>query len=603
MNWKHSILAGFMALCAPAAFAQLSGNVSVEGIYKPIVVETERLNTFPQSYRFELPAADISYEYTGIVTDFRPGLLTMGVTGRFTERPLRRRNGFVDFRIGSWLNTRLHAGCDIVNDSVNSLTADLRFLSSTLYRTRGVPEWFSRPARKRLYDGRFGLDYSRLLGEEGLLTANASYRASYFNYYGTSVPLEWLPVGTECPGIPTQTLNRADAGVRYESSPSFIRGWHLGADVNYTAYRRLYSPATFGEESAGGRETTLKASAGYDFPAGEHGAVAVDIDGDFIFPGKGHYEALGLTDLSIRNYGVVTIRPSFRLMKSGLRLQAGVNLAASYDAMGRKPGEGFGAMHVAPDVLLEYVSRSGVGLFLHAGGGATPSTLAMREEFDRYQLPVTITTAPVFSPLDLRFGVNIGPFAGFSASLSGRYASVKNVPLGGWYQAYLGAYLPGGFSFNPALWTDPWLHTVNLHGFNAALSLQYAWGTRASLSFEGSYTPQKGYTGIFNGYDRPRWILSAKGMVRPIERLGIEAGYEYRGVRNCYALVSLNGGTILSPCRLPDVTALGAKVSYRVLDNLEIYCKGENLLNRRVELLPGLQSEGITVYGGLFVTF
>ena len=577
---KTVLSAAFLAIGVCGAFAQLSGSVNVEGQYVPLIIDTERLNVFPQGNRFELPAADVEYDFSGMVTDFRPGLLSMGTTGKLTDYPWQKRRGYIDFRLGSWLRSRLDAGVAILSDSRQQLNVSLGFESSTLYKVKDIPENYTQPGRKRLYDGNIGFSYSRLAGSEGLLTAGIDYRLGYFNYYGTSLPLSEAPRYFP---TPTQTLNRLGASVGYSSTPNFVRGWHASAAVDYFAYRE------------GSRETNLDVSGGYNFAAGDNGAIAVDVDGDFIFLAHNNEPEY----FTPRNYGVVALKPSYRLATNGVKLQAGLNLAASYDAMGTTPVENFGSVHIAPDVTFAY-SGNGVGVTLSATGGVTPLTLGLREEFDRYQMPYVLTTLPLYTPVDARLGISAGPFAGFQGEASLRYAVARNTPIGGWYQVFLGC---PGYSGGSGYSVGAYDSNINLHGLGVGLDLRYSYGKRVELEFEGSYTPQHGEKGIFNGYDRPRWILSAKAGVRPLDRLLVEVGYDYRGVRNILYPVA-GGPTPDSPkfasWRLADITNLNARVSYRLFDNFSLYCNASNLLNRHVDLLPGLQSEGIVIQGGFY---
>lgn len=598
---RKTILTALLGLASLSTFAQLNSSVSVEGEYEPLVIETERLNVFPQGYRFDLPATALSYELQGIVTDFRPDLLTMGVTGRQTAWPWDKRRGFVDFRLGSYLNSRLHAGYYVVSDSVNTLLADLQFRSSSLYRIHGVPADFTKPARKRLYDGTLGLHYSRLVGAEGLLKADASYRIGYFNYYGTTVEKSLLPAGDSRVPVPSQTVNQAQASVGYVSSPSTVKGWHAEAAVDYLGYRRLYGPVLSGESSKGDRETQLTAGAGYAFNFADLNAVAVNAKGDFLFYSEP--KDWLTADSKRKNYGVVSLTPSYRYAGDRLSLRAGVDLAVSYGVMGYEPDNA--KFHVAPDVDVQYLLPAGIGLFASATGGVMPSTLQWREQYDRYQMPYMLWNQPIYTPLDARLGINAGSFAGFTGSFALRYVIAKNIPLGGWYQDYLGAYAPGSGDFLVNFLT-PRRQTVNLSGYTLELGLQYAFGNMVELGFKGSYTPQDKEDGVFNGFDRPRWVLDAKAAVRPVRKLRIEVGYVYRGVRNCYSWAEQKLPGIqpdLIAFRLPDITDLNAKVTYSLLDNLDIYCRGENLLNRRVDILPGLQSEGLVVSGGLYFEF
>ena len=611
---RKIIFASVLGLCALSSNAQLNSSVSVEGEYEPLVIETERLSVFPQGYKFELPATNLSYDLNGIVTDFRPGLLTMGVTGRNTDWYPGKRRGFIDFRLGSYLNSALHAGVYALSESRQSLLAELKFQSSSLFRMHGVPDTYTHPSRKRFYNGSIGLRYFRLIGEEGILNACARYRAGYFNYYGTTIEKALIPIGAGNPKTPTQTINQVMASVNYSSSPSTIRGWHAGGDVSFTGYRRFYFPVIENKSHGGDKETVLKLDAGYAFNFADFSALAIDADGHFLFypdnlswisqlttsePDEGN---LG----SRKNYGIVSLKPSYRFANELFSMRAGVKMDISYDAMGRQPSEKFGAFHIAPDVTVDYRSRSGVGISLSATGGVIPSSLLMKEEFDRYQLPIILSTLPVYSPIDARIGINAGPFSGFSGSFSFRYAAAKNTPLGGWYQAYLGAWLPGAnqvFAMQDNLYLNPYLQTINLHGYSLDLQLNYSYGTIVELGFNGTYTPQKGRKGIFNGYDRARWVLNASAGVRPIKQLKVELGYDYRGVRNCYRMSAVNSEYAPVSYRLPDITDLNAKITYSLSDKFDIYCKGENLLNRRVDLLPGLQSEGMVISGGLYFEF
>lgn len=499
---KRQFLLTCLMAAAATAFAQLSGSVSVQGEYEPLVIETERLNVFPQGYRFELPAANLNYEYTGVVTDFRPDLLTMGVTGRLTDWPWKKRRGYADLRVGSYLDTRLKAGVYAIADSANTLLAKGEFRSTAYKDTYAVPE----PKRTRVYEGNLGLHYT--------------------GFYGSS--------------------HRLDAE---------LSGSYAGYDRH------------------GSKEWALTAAAAYAYSFSERNSLGINLKGDFLFPHK-----------IFRNYGVISITPAYRHTGEKLAIKAGVDLAASYDAMGMTPEKKFGALHLAPDVSVQYRINPGAGVFIQATGGVTPSTINLTEEHNPYHMPWLFSPQPVYTPLDVRGGVAIGPFYGFAASATLRYAMSRNVPLEAWLRAY-----PEIFG-----------RAANLHGVALNLNVRYAFGNVVKLCFDGTYTPQKGTTGIFNGFDRPRWMLEADAEIRPIRKLGIGLGYTYRGVRNSY---SWDADGKLSAFRLPDITDLNAKITYSILENLDIYCKGDNLINRRAALLPGLKSSGIVISGGVYYEF
>lgn len=489
-----------MGVASTAAFAQLNSSVSVEGEYEPLVIETERLNTFPLGYRFELPARSLDYEYQGVVADFRPDLLTMGVTGRQTLWPWKARRGFADARLGSYLNGRLHAGYYILADKTNTLLAELKF------RDDAYADGYSLPSteRNRLYDGSLAVRYS------GFFASSHSLYAS--------------------------------------------------AEGGYKAYDQ------------GASEGSLDVDVRYAYTFSERNSIGMDVQGDFLFP----HRVYG-------NYGVVSLKPGYRFASDRVSVGIAADLSFAYNALGSFSDKKFGTFHVAPDFTLQYNSKAGVGLFLTATGGVTPASTVNRFFGENYFLPWLWTPQPVYTPLDARAGLQVGPFAGFSATATFRYAIARNMPL---------------HAFDPDI-TDFYASSANLHGFSLGLGLHYALGTILKLDFEGTYTPQKGENGVFNGFDRPRWTLEASAAVRPIRKLCLEVGYDYRGVRNFYEYGS--GGLMAQ--RIGDIANLNAKITYSVLDNLDIYCAGNNLLNRHEALLPGLSSEGFAISGGIYVEF
>lgn len=585
------VMAAALLATAYGAQAQLKESVAVEGEYKPLIVDVERINVYPRLSGTEAAPVSMMYDVEGVVTEYKPTLLSMGVTGWRTALQPRKYRGYVDLGLGSWLNSNLSAGYAALADSVNLLDVALQFSSTSLYKIR-TPEGYADPSKRALYNGSLMLDYTRRLGGEGILNAALKYGCGYFNYYGSVIPDNRIAEDLK---TPTQTLNRANLEVSYSSSMSPLRGWHAGLKGEFMGYRKFTDPRYWlGNGQTGEKETHLEVNGGINFPLKPTSAISVDVDGNFLF-----YP-------NLRNYGMITLRPAFRLLSENVNLKLGVRGDISYDIMGDEPGKNYGGFHIAPEVGVGF--RFGqVGIFAEACGGTTLMTLAQREQYDFYQMPKLFSSRPIYSPIDVKAGMEFGPFSGFTAGVDFRYAITNGTPLGGWYQAALGstftsaALLAAG---NPqyTIQTTP----LNLKGFEAGLNLGYEYSGLVKVNLQGKYAAQNGEKGVFNGYDRPRWVLDANACVTPIKPLDIEVGYSYRGVRNIYiwdeATVP-NAERALLGVRLPDITDLQAGVTYRILENLSLSCRAHNLLNRHVDVLPGLQSEGITVMGSVDFMF
>ena len=606
-----------MLLCVASAEAQLHGSVSVEGEYAPEIIEVERINVFPRQVRFDMPARNLDFERGGVVTGFEPRLLTMGVTGWRSRREPDFGRGYVDMQLGSWLNSNLSAGARVLSDSVQRLGVSLQFNSSSLYRAarRESAEDNTSLTRSRraLYDGNIALDYSRVFGGRGVLDSRIGWRLGYFNYYNSPV----------APGskAPSQTLNAVDVDLGWHSEGSGDSRWNVGLEAGYFGYRALAMPSEMAgmyEEYKGDRETRIALDGGYVFDFDDRSSIVIDADFSLMLYSASRPDGpawlpchdKSLQKLTPSDYGMLTLRPRYRFRRSNLDIQIGAAVDLCFNAHGDNTDDHYSLLHVAPDLKADY--RSGyVGLHASIGGGSRLNTLSSLSRYDYYQMPVLVSTQPSYTPLDLVAGLDFGPFSGFTAGFSWGYDVTLHTRTGGWYQAMLA----DAMQYEESVVTDgvPLYgmarRGVDLHGMKAILDLEYRMGSRLSVSARGEYVPQNGRKGVFNGYDRARWNVTAALMWRPVDKLRVDLSYNLRGVRNVYMYcMEATPGTNLPTeelraYRLPDLHLLQASLTYSPLRNLDISCHAYNMLDRRTLLLPSLPGEGVCVTGGLTVRF
>ena len=207
----------------------------------------------------------------------------------------------------------------------------------------------------------------------------------------------------------------------------------------------------------------------------------------------------------------------------------------------------------------------------------------------------------MYTPIDAAIGAEFGPFGGFTAGAEFRFKHSMHVPLGGWYSTELNNGAPFDFG------------RISTTGFSAGLKAAYSFGNIFSIRAEGSYQPQNGTKGYFNGFDRPRWIASAGLECNPVKPLTLGVAYRYRGVRYIYASrelptppgVIINGGgeREIYGTRLRDISTLDFSAAWQISPKLAVTFRADNLLDRHEEILPMLGSEGVTFYGGLSVLF
>lgn len=563
------------ALIAPTtAVAQhLKGSVTVEGEYMPDVIHPDRINMLPPVVRYQPERSAMPYALDGVGADFRPSDIPIPSTGWRAERTPYDSRGYLDLSLGSWLNSNVSAGVTPLCDDVQRLGVWLQHNSTSLWRP-----YYGIDARRYSYQESLGVDYSRRIGDAGTLTAAVQYRLGLFNYYA------YIPSGSE--GMPSQRLNDAAFRLGWNSDRLVARGSRYNAAVRgrYFGYRD------------GQREFDLGLEGGYAFVWGDNATVGIDGVADILFnSASADYNALN-------NYGLVSLTPYYEMKREQMRLRLGVDVGIAANADGASPDTHYGVFHFAPDVRFDIRGRS-VGFYAHATGGNQAHTLALSEQYDSYCAPYLLSTQPIYTPIDGRLGLEFGPFSGFSAGLEGRFKYTMHLPTEGWYGALL----------NNELLEPTDMRGIDLAGVSVGLTLRYSLGDVFNIAASGSYQPQSEKHGYFNGLDRPKWVVDAEMSCRPVSKLQLSVAYRLRAGRNITRCVKqhesgnviINGGSgyvnELTP--LPSISSLEASAAWHFTDKFALSVRGANLLNRHEVLLPSLNSEGVTVYGGVSILF
>lgn len=590
------------ALAAMPASAQLHESISVEGAYVPDIIRRDRVSILPAAERFTLDADPLPFERSGVATPFSPSLLTMPASVWHGSRIPARNRGYVSAALGSWLDSDLSAGYRIVDSDRSRLGASLQFNSTSLWKPRNPaadPE-----LRRELYDGTLGLYGSHRFGDAGTLSALASYRLAWFNYYGTT-PQPYNSTTPQLHNFPSQTLNafcvKAGWSNRLpEPDPTAVL-YSVGADVRGTYFRALqtYWGSPDSRQYRGQRETLAGVDGSFAMPWGEgEQSVGADARLDLAF-----YSNAGKTpeELRAENYANFRLTPYYRFNRDRLTIRAGANLEFTSGA--GTPEDRFPLFHISPDVRADWATK-GVGLFARFAGGNRLSTLASHMAGSPYLSPYLATTRPTYIPLDAEAGVSVGPFAGFSATASVAYRMVRGAELDGWYQYMInsanGAICPEGLS---------------TRGWKLSLDARYEYGRLLAVSAAAAWMPRDAEKGYFDNLDRAKCVVNAKAEVRPVDNLTIAVSYTLRSARRFFryeevepvdnptVVVGSSSDYQLSSLRAPNVSTLGIRAEWRFSPAFSVFALADNLLCRKEVMLPGLTTARLTAAAGFDLKF
>ena len=586
-----SIILIFMGVSAPiSAQEQLNESLVVEGDFDAKIQHQNRVGVSPARLEVVLPKPSLPFASAGVPTEEQPGFFALPVTGWKVTRSYSDYKGYVDLGIGSYLNIVGSAGYRFVDTEKFVLGAMLQHNSSSLFspvsyvwpeENENLPD---KATRKRS-DTRLAVYGSHDFGI-GKLAAEIGYHYGNFNYYGVNQNMV-----SNYGKIPTQHLNDLRLNIGWSAEMErYELSYNVAVNYNYFGYANgyEYDMKTISDVKTQ-KENRLTLSGCVDKRIKGGSSVGINAVADMMLYSDN--EELFQAD----DYANIRLAPYYRFSTNGINLLAGANIDITTTTktltLFKDSEPDFKGVHLSPNLRFEWV-KNRFGLYAHALGGVELNTLASNYHLDYYQSSLLSSTKPVYSPIDGCVGVRLRPFKGFAADLSVAYKITNNVPLGGLFFYDLSSLMQ---SFNG---------NIDIKGFSFAADLKYEISDRGSVEFRGSYQPQNKGKGYFNGYDRPRWVLDTKATARVWNSLKLSVGYQYRGVRNIYAMQSENTGNGYNAIRLDDVYLLNLGVSYTLLgDRLTLWGQANNLLGSTAGLSPLFENEGFNFMLGIGLNF
>lgn len=306
-------------------------------------------------------------------------------------------------------------------------------------------------------------------------------------------------------------------------------------------------------------------AADASLPVGGVSRFGIGLEGEFVHTGA-------ITESTYAHeastLGAVGITPFYDLASGNLSARVGVKVDLGVGGEGSK-------VHVMPDMRLQWAALPQFSVWADVSGGTVMNTFSSLRQITVYQL-LSHDFGRSDIPVAADLGFNFGPFAGFSASLFGGYAVANE-----WLMA-------SGEAVNPYL-------ALDVKGWHAGVALAYEWKmVRVDASAE--FSPSDYDRAWFSNYDRASSIVRAGAEVKPIERLTVGVGYEFRGGRKAYSAQGAEYG-------LGCVSDLKANAAFKVSDACSVFARVENLLGRKYDIMHGLPSQGVHGLVGVEVKF
>lgn len=576
-------------LVAGACFASVSAqslteSLTVVGKYTPEVIAADRLSVSPSMISLSAPRSLLSSDLTGVSANFAPDALGMPATAWRASKVSDQSRGYLNLRLGSWMNSSLSAGVQAVRNENTGLNFRFQHNSTslwqawTLHPAQGVE--YSADTRFR-YDETVGADLCHRFAGAGTLAADLQYHLAYFNYYAT----DRGEVSEDRIRAPKQTINDIYARVGWEGTPYGKLTYGLNADVRYFGFRAFYLPLYTNVSDTplprmqGERETLLNVGGNVEYRYNDVSAWGVGLEYSGVF---NHIED---------DVNRLRVLPGYDYRKGNVGLHIGAELA--YVHIDREPfyygttiedpsGKNTRRLRVAPDVRFD--ARSGIAAFSAAiGGGTHLRTLAWAHQMNYYGSPQAGCRDVAYSPIDASMAFTLNPGGRWSVGFEALWRTSLNESCGGFYQLYLNSR-----KVLPDWEYDGDYQIGRLAGFSVGVSASCDFCRYFSLKAKGNWQPQHDSRGILNGFDRPALTAGVCALSRPTDALSLRLDYNLRAKRYL-----LDG----------NISRLNLAADYMINEKLSVGAEFNNLLNRHEMIFPKLPSEALTVNLGFQLLF
>ena len=643
MKKQLHIIAFLLAFVASGAHAQQTGTngqqnkqelhqeITLQKEFVPVEKKATKKNTLPTVKKAAAPAhTNVSFSDWAKPIDVPTTIPTMMPYGYRTAHNFSNKRGYLDLGGGMAANFVGSAGYRIIDRENLTLGAWMQHAST--WTAKNSTKLISNDAlrqKQKFNDNAFGVDLmSRMRG--GTLNVGARVHFDSFNYYGGNDPTtghHYAPFDS------TQMFSEFGVLGAWEGIATLSDhelSYNVGANFNHAGYDKA---RPYGNFASGDKENLLNVTLGAEYAINEQTSVGLELQGDYVNHRNADYllsDGVTRVTRGTDDYFLTTISPYFGWENHAVRVRLGADMVlgnlnmrkfqdVSHDEAAIYGDKQSGArFHVSPNVQFDATFTDGAAFYVDLGGGKTLNTLSDLAAQNRYSDPNAIYRFNSFSPFDGEAGFKIGPFAGFSMKVFGGYGIFLG-DLNAVLTNYRVMTEMGEELVRHRMAFSPYA-TFKFRGFKIGGELNYKYRSLVDAKASLVYTPSdddiypnawnKGYS--LDGFDGACLLANLDIKVTPIRQLQLDLGLQVRGMRSQIVQfpasieswntesVSLNEYDYFD---LDDMYNLHAGASWKFDKTLTLWVKGNNLLNRRYDVLAGMGAQKFNIMGGFALVF
>ncbi len=546
------ILAFLLPLTVVAEEASLDRSVTVERDYNPTTIEARKISPVPTKENLNTEKPEVNYTTWSKAEEVQVENVALKPDRYYESRATDYKKGVAKVGLGFYWQTLGEFYYPLIQTDKYLFDVNLKHLGN--FSHNDLPDGTSPRAME--HNTLLNLNFEDQLSEMRLHT-NAYVSYNGFDYYGYQTNADGVPadLGKLPVSLRDTTCSYITAGAKFglystNNNPNF----EYKFDVGYNYF-------------------------GNNFSINEHVILAnLDLGGE-VGPGtlgaeiEAEVEIFNLQNEK-ENDCLIKLKPYYKVGGERWDLRIGADMNIYGEKGYKRPVTGnaniLGKFALVPERL-----------FLNVGiGGYFYENMYSEIIKENKWINPTLIVDPTYSPVTLNFGIKTRVIKGLIFEAGFDYAYI----LDQYY--YVNDTLAGG--------TLNTFHTVydNTNKVTAYLGLYFNYVKGLDISVKGKYN-HWGVTTIEKGWQRPAWEVNFDAKYTIKEKWCVGLSYNFLGGR--YALVS--GKTQ----RMKDVHDLNLTFSYKILDWLELFAQGKNLINIKADTYYGYSTMGIN--GLIGVTF
>ena len=573
---------------------ELHKEITLEKDFVPEVKKATKKNVLPKVKKIEATArTTVNYSDWANPIEVPTSIPTMMPYGYRTAHNFSDKRGYLSVGGGMAANFVGSAGYRIIDTDKTTLGIWLQHNSTWAGKNSSkLISSDSQRLKQQFNDNFLGLDLKSRI-KSGTLSFSALGHLDSFNYYG-STDENWAENNKQ---LFTEFGTKAgwDDEINLNEHPLL---YNIGLSFNHAGYDKSLS-----RDVKAAKENLFNFTLGGEYTINENFAAGLEFQGDYV---NEFYNG------NNNNYFLFTASPFLRWENHAVKLRAGADILFGKPHLLDYDNEydddiDDTKLHVSPNVNIDFNLAEGAALYVNISGGKILNTLSSMAAQNRYSSPLG-GYWNTFSPFDGEAGFKIGPFYGFSMKVFGGYG-IFTGDLNGIVLQLISSDGEEVLKLMPSEATQ--YIPFRTRGFKIGGEINYRYRSLIEAKASIAYAPapdelnvrdwNSGYP--LDGLDGAPLVANIDLKVKPMRQLSFDLGMDIRTDRSQVLITTVMDDNDFDWYEMDDVINLYAGASWRFDKVVTLWARGNNLLNRKWDVMPGMGAQKFNVMAGVGLVF